>query len=269
MNIVIVGGGFTGAQLARDLVDEKNKVSVVESDQEIADDIANRIDCTVVCAEGNNLEALEEAGIEKADALVCVTPSDEVNMITCSLVDAVYPDVLKIARVRNYAYYVNTASAEKKHANEFGSGNHRPLYGINFMVHPDVEAAEAIIRSVENGAVGNVITFDESGLELVRVNVEKESKLCGTTLKTIRNLTDVNFLVAYVESDGITSLPSGNTEITEGCTLGILLDKADIAKVMELCGSSEVGEISTYDSVKHEKTVIKNQRHFFKKKKAP
>lgn len=239
MNIVIVGGGFTGAQLAKDLVDEKNKVSVVESNQEIADDIANRIDCTVVCAEGNNLEALEEAGIEKADALVCVTPSDEVNMITCSLVDAVYPDVLKIARVRNYAYYVNTASAEKKHANEFGSGNHRPLYGINYMVHPDVEAAEAIIRSVENGAVGNVITFDESGLELVRVNVEKESKLCGTTLKTIRNLTNVNFLVAYVETDGITSLPSGNTEITEGCTLGILLDKADIASVMELCGSKK------------------------------
>ena len=28
------------------------------------------------------------------------------------------------------------------------------------MIHPDVEAADAIVQAVENGAVGNVITFD-------------------------------------------------------------------------------------------------------------
>lgn len=239
MNIVIVGAGFTGAQLAKDLADEGNKVSIIEPDEEIAKDLDNHVDGTIVCAEGNNLDALEAAGIDKADALVCVTPSDEVNMITCSLADAVYPDVLKIARVRNYSYYINTVSAAEKHANEFGNGNHRPLYGIDYMVHPDVEAGEAIIRAVENGAVGNVITFDDSGLELVRVNVESGSHLCGTALKNIRNLTDLNFLVAYVETDGVTSLPSGNTEITEGCTLGILLNKDDIAGVMELCGSKK------------------------------
>ena len=130
MKIVIVGAGFTGIQLAKLLINEKNEVAIVDNDEHTIRHAQNILDCTVVCADGNNLETLEELGIAKADALVCVTSSDEVNMITCSLVDAVYPDILKIARVRNYAYYVNTAKAEKKHSGEFG-GKHRPLYGIN------------------------------------------------------------------------------------------------------------------------------------------
>ena len=116
MRIVIVGGGFTGVQLAKLLINEKNNVTVIDNDEEQMRHVSNRLDCSVLIADGNNLETLEKAGIAKADALICVTSSDEVNMITCSLVDAVYPDILKIARVRNYAYYVNTAEAKKTHA---------------------------------------------------------------------------------------------------------------------------------------------------------
>lgn len=235
MKIVIVGAGFTGVQLAKLLVSEKNQVALIDNDENNARHVSNQVDCTVVCADGNNLETLEEAGIAKADALVCVTSSDEVNMITCSLVDAVYPDVLKIARVRNYAYYVNTTSAEKKHSNQFGE-KRRPLYGINYMIHPDVEAADAIVQAVENGAVGNVLTFDDSDLEIVRMTIEENSPLDGNYLKNIRSLTDARFLIAYLEKDGKSSLPSGDTKLLAGDTLGVLLSKNDISKVTELCG---------------------------------
>lgn len=236
MKIVIVGAGFTGIQLAKLLISEKNQVSIIENNEETVRYVSNMLDCTALCADGNNLETLESVGIAKADALVCVTESDEVNMITCSLVDAVYPDVVKIARVRNYAYYVNTAAAEKKHSNDF-CGKHRPLYGINYMIHPDVEAADAIVRAVENGAVGNVITFANSGLELARMTVFSDSPLDGISLKEIRTKTDIKFLVAYVEKDGSTSLPSGDTVITAGNTLGVLVSKKDIEDLKLLCGS--------------------------------
>ena len=236
MKIVIVGAGFTGIQLAKLLINEKNEVALIDNNEETIRHAQNLLDCTVICADGNNLETLEEVGIAKANALVCVTSSDEVNMITCSLVDAVYPDVLKIARVRNYAYYVNTTKAEKKHSGEFG-GKHRPLYGINYMIHPDVEAADAIVQAVENGAVGNVITFDNTDLEIARIQVNKDSIFDGISLKEIRTKTDIKFLVSYVEQDGVTSLPSGDTVIKAGCLLGVLVDKKDIPVLLELCGS--------------------------------
>ena len=156
MQVVIVGAGFTGIQLAKVLVNEGNNVTLIDNNIEVTRHIGDQVDCTVITQDGNNLETLESARIANADVLVCLTDNDEVNMITCSLVDQVYPNILKIARVRNYAYYTNTAVAKKTHANTF-SGSHRPLYGIDYMIHPDVEAAEAIVKAVESGAVFGVI----------------------------------------------------------------------------------------------------------------
>ena len=236
MKIVIVGAGFTGTQLAKLLVKENNQVALIDNDEDVIRHASNQVDCETLCSEGNNLEILESVGIAKADALVCVTSSDEVNMITCSLVDAVYPDILKIARVRNYSYYINTTKAQKKHANDF-SGKRRPLYGINYMIHPDVEAANAIVEAVSNGAIGNVTTFENSNLEIARLMVSQGSDLDGISLKEIRSKTDVKLLVAYVEKDGETSLPSGDTVINAGDTIGILINKKDIADVISLTGA--------------------------------
>ncbi len=236
MRIVIVGAGFTGMQLAKLLINEKNNVVVVDNNEERMRHVSNQLDCSVLVADGNNLATLEKAGIAKADALICVASSDEVNMITCSLVDAVYPDVLKIARVRNYAYYVNTAQAKKTHANTF-SGKHRPLYGIDYMIHPDVEAAEAIVQAVENGAVSNVYSFGDSEMQIFRVPVAEGSVFAGHSLMEIKSLTDIPLLVSYVEKDGEASLPGGNSIMEVGCTLGILSAKQNIGGILELCGS--------------------------------
>lgn len=238
MKIVIIGAGFTGIQLAKLLINEKNQVAIIDNDEKTIRHASNQLDCTVVCADGNNLETLESVGIAKADALVCVSSSDEVNMITCSLVDNVYPNVLKIARVRNYAYYINTAKATKKHSNDF-SGKHRPLYGIDYMIHPDVEAADAIVQAVENGAIGSVLTFENSALEIARITIEENSIFNGISLKEIRSKTEIKFLIAYIEQKGETSLPSGNTIINSGDTVGILAEKSDIPKILELCGNSQ------------------------------
>lgn len=237
MKIVIVGAGFTGVQLAKRLINEKNDVILIDNDEETVRHASNRLDCTVINADGNNLENLEEAGIAKADALVCVTDNDEINMITCSLVDSVYPKLLKIARVRNYAYYVNTNKAAAHHAETFAGNNHRPLYGIDFMVHPDVEAAEAIVSAVEHGAVTDVLTFGDSEYELSKVRIEANSKLDGIAVKNVRLLTQKSFIVVYVESNTVATLPSGNTILHAGDNIGILAKKENLADVIELCGT--------------------------------
>ncbi len=237
MNIFIVGAGFTGTQLARRLINEKNNVILFENDPEIARHASNRLDCEVVEADGNNLQELESRGLATADALVTVTDNDEINMITCSLVDAVYPNILKIARVRNYAYYVNTEAAAKHHSETF-AGNHRPLYGIDYMINPDVEAAEAIVRAVEHGAVSDVVTFGNDEYELTALSVEKGSKIDGIALKNIRSLTNCKVIVVFVETeDHGSSLPSGETIIHAGNRIGVLTSKNDVKELLELCGA--------------------------------
>lgn len=236
MKTVIVGGGLTGMQLARRLINERNDVVIIENNEETARHLANRLNCAVLSEDGNNLATLEKAGIGSADALVCVTSSDEVNMITCSLADAVYPKVLKIARVRNYAYYVNTTQASLSHS-AFQNANHRPLYGIDFMVHPDVEAASSIIKAVEHGASTEVITFENTTYEMCRITVESGSAMEGKLVKDVRSLTDKPFSVCYVENSERAVLADGFTPLNAGDRIGILTERAHISTMLDLCGS--------------------------------
>ena len=74
---------------------------------------------------------------------------------------------------------------------------------------------------------------------IARISVCENSALDGIPLKEIRNKTEVKFLVAYIEQDGETSLPSGDTVITHEKTLGVLLEKENIPAVLELCGSKQ------------------------------
>ncbi|MBR1911383.1 MAG: NAD-binding protein [Treponema sp.] len=235
MNIVIIGAGFTGIQLAKRLISEKNNVVLIDNNEDIVRHASNRLDCNVIHADGNNLETLEEAGIAKADALVTLTEDDEINMITCSLVDSVYPSLLKIARVRNYAYYTNTSRVAKNHAESF-SGKKRPLYGIDYMIHPDVEAAKAIVSAVEHGAVSDVFTFGEK-FELMALQIEEQSKLDGCPLKNLRTLTQSKFIVVFVETEEGSSLPSGDTILHAGNRIGILTENDNIDEMLKLSGA--------------------------------
>ncbi len=279
MKIVIIGAGFTGTQLAKRLINGKNDVVLIDNNEDVVRHASNSLDCEVLTADGNNLATLEEAGIDKADALVCVTSSDEVNMITCSLVDSVYPKLLKIARVRNYAYYTNTASAALKHTGN-NSNTFRPLYGIDFMVHPDVEAAKAIVSSLEHGSVIDSIPFENTDFELSRVTVEKGSELEGKSLQDVRKLFDKPVIISYVESDGKTSLPDGATIINADDCLGVLMHHDDLQAFLKLCGLKKksinkimlvgAGRIGTIVAEKlvHKKSKIVNRFFSFKRKVA-
>jgi len=229
MKIIIVGAGFTGTQLAKRLIDEKNDIILIDRDEDIVRHVSNRLDCMVMQADGNSLATLQEAGIAEADALVAVTGTDELNMITCSLVNSLYPSVLKIARVRNYDYYLNSAKDDN-------SSKH--LYGIDFMIHPDVEAAEAISAAIEHGAVTEVVDLENTDYELVLLNIEKHSPFNEQTVQSIRHLTDIPFLVAYIENNGVSAMPSGATVIHENDRVGLLTAKSNVTALLTVCGTT-------------------------------
>ena len=225
MKIVIIGAGFTGMQLARTLIEEGNAVVLIDNDAERVRHAGDQLDGLVVKAEGNNLEALEEAGIASADALVTLTEDDETNMITCSLVDAVYPRIFKIARVRNYAYYAGAARTLSHHAEAFANG--RPLFGIDRMLHPDVEAAEAIGRALAHGAIGDVTALG-GGFCITNLPVGAGCPLDGIALRALHDLPGWRYLIAYVETASGAALPSGETVLRAGDRIGVLSRAADI-----------------------------------------
>ena len=232
MRIVIVGAGMVGAQLARRLALEKHDVSLIEADEERARHTSNRIDCLVIHDEGNSLAALEEAGIAKADALICVTNSDEVNMITCGLAASRYPKLLKIARVRNDDYIRINAGGNRLRDSP-------SILGVDHFVHPDIEAARSALNAVEHGALGDILVFENTPFEMGSVDVNRGSKFDGLAMKDYRNVFAGESLVTLVERQDRTLLPRGSTEIRAGDRIHILAREKDLGHIFQLAGRPE------------------------------
>ena len=224
MTVIIVGAGVTGIELARRLIAKKHNVILIEQNNETARHAANRLDCTVTEASGNDPNVLNEAHIQKAEALVAVTDSDELNMIICGVAESLAPKVLKIARVRNENYVAS-----------LNTGKERTL-GIDFLVHPDQEAALAIINAVEHGAVSDIIAFENSPYQLTCFPIGKGSKLDGIALQNIRSIMEVIFVVVSVEDQKKTVIPSGGTVLHAGMRISVLTLPQHIEQFYMLAG---------------------------------
>ncbi|MDR0569417.1 MAG: NAD-binding protein [Spirochaetaceae bacterium] len=225
MRIVIIGAGMVGTQLSRHLIREKHDVSLIESNAERARHASNRLDCLVLHDEGNNLSALEEAGIAKAHALVCTTDSDEINMLICGLAASRYPHLLKIARVRNDEYARLNRREER-------------ILGIDHFVHPDVEAARWALNAVEHGAVGEVLEFPGTPYGLVSIDVAEKSAFDRMKLTDFRSAAPADSLVTLVDRNGKSILPGGGTVLAGHDRVHILAKETELPAVFELAGQS-------------------------------
>jgi len=224
MKIIIVGAGITGSELAYRLIAKNHDVVLIERNEEISRHAANRLDCMVIHAEGNDTQILKDAAIAKADALIAVTDSDELNMIICGIAESLAPNVLKIARVRN-ENYVSSLNSTKDN-----------MLGIHSLVYPDEEGALAIKKIIEHGAISDILSFNDSPFEITQFNVEESSNLDGVMVKDLRTLLDAEFIVVAMEKGNEYVVPSGETMLTVGMRLSILMRAEQIEKFYNLAG---------------------------------
>ncbi len=202
MYIVILGAGRVGYMLARQLIDEGKNVALIELDKGRAKNTTNNLDCMVLNASGTNLETLKKAGIQKADAFISVTNSDEVNMIACGIVANEFSKPITIARVRNVDY-VDTKLLDKR------------ILGIDYIINPDIEASQAILRAVDHGAISDVMQFENSRLEMRDLPLGRESVFINRPLKIVRKELDIEFLISVIIRDNVSIIPNGETILLE------------------------------------------------------
>ena len=104
MKIIILGAGQVGGTLAENLANERNDITVIDTDDERLRELGDRLDIGTVRGMGCYPAVLKEAGAEDADMLIAVTNSDEVNMIACQVAYSLFRTPSKIARIRTAHY---------------------------------------------------------------------------------------------------------------------------------------------------------------------
>jgi len=232
MYIVILGAGRVGYMLAKQLIDEGKNVALIELNTERAKISTNSLDCLVVNASGTNLATLIKAGIQKADAFISVTQSDEINMIACGIVANEFEKPTTIARVRNVDY-VDTRLLDES------------ILGIDYIINPDIEASQAILRAVEHGAISDVMQFESSSLEMRDLPLGRDSVFINRPLKVVRKELDIEFLISVIIRDNISIIPNGETILLENDRVYLLSTEEIFEEIyaLEKLGDKEINTI--------------------------
>src|SRR5690554_5462235 len=107
MRTIIVGAGKVGFSIAQILSYANHDVVVIEKSNERRQVVEEHLDVQTLHGSGGSIITLQEAGISRAQLLVAVTESDELNMVSC-LLGKKLGVKRTVARVRNPEYVDNS-----------------------------------------------------------------------------------------------------------------------------------------------------------------
>lgn len=224
MDFVILGAGRRGLRLARHLIQEKKSVTFLDSSPERCTAALSKLDCMTVTGSCTNIDKLKEAGCDKAEAVIAVTDSDEVNLVSCGIITSNWPNVITIAAIRTISYLGHIDDLNKK------------ILGITHIVNPDQEAATRITGIIESGLFGNVIYFMDSHFVIFQDIIERGSQLDGMNLINMKKEIPGEYIVAGVRRDGECFTPSGETELKANDEIAIVSSVEGNESIFSLFG---------------------------------
>lgn len=85
MHIIVVGAGPVGDSLVRLAQEERHDVVLIEADEKIAEAAAQAHDALVLHASITTDDIMDEAGADRADALIATTADDAANLMAMVL----------------------------------------------------------------------------------------------------------------------------------------------------------------------------------------
>ena len=200
-SVMIVGGGKISAYLGKELVKNKFDVKIVEEDMERCRELSTLLPgATIIHGDGTDQTVLTEEGLEQTDAIVCLTGSDEENII-----------------VSMYANQKNVHKIITKINKSSLVGIMESVSLASVVSTKDITASKIIsyIRSVQNERGSNVITLHKlvnNKVEALEFQAKANKRLLNIPLKELN--IKKNILVAAIIRGNEVIIPSGNDYIS-------------------------------------------------------
>ena len=202
-NIMIVGGSKIGYYLADELSKKKYKIKLIESNKDIADELADSLPrTTIIHGNGTQHDLLLEEGIEAMDAFVALPDIDEENMIV-----SMFANKMKVKRT----------ITQIKSDDLYGMLEE---LGITNNVSPkDIVANRIIsyIRALENTRGSNVLTLYRlvnRQVEALEFLAKRQDKIYNKPLRELK--IKENCLIACIIRNNAVIIPDGNSSIALG-----------------------------------------------------
>ncbi|MEZ5685984.1 MAG: Trk system potassium transporter TrkA [Paracoccaceae bacterium] len=215
--VVIIGGGNVGLAVARALEARTDRIraKVIEKSREQAEQAADALERTIVLnGDGLSAELLEEANIERADAVLAVTDDDKTNILVAVRA--------KQAGCKLAISLVNDPTLVPLMA---------PL-DIDAYINPRATTVSSILRHIRHGRVRGVYSIGDAEAEIIEAQVMGTSPITGKLVREVAFPEGV--LVGALKKGDQVVIARGNTRIDEGDVIVLFALSADIPEVERL-----------------------------------
>lgn len=200
-NVIVVGCGRVGSQLANMLSDNGNNVCVVDRNPDAFSNLGRNFNGSTVQGVGFDVDVLQRAGVEECDVLAAVTQLDNANLMCAEVASRLFDVPHVIARLYN--------------------PDHERAYmqlGIDYVCGTSL-VAEDVFSKVVAGHGAYVDTFGEC--EVLRFSLDLSSCENKRTIRVSDLERDHEVrIVAFERGDGsASSIPTSESVLYHGDTV--------------------------------------------------
>ncbi|HKI49333.1 MAG TPA: Trk system potassium transporter TrkA [Desulfobacteria bacterium] len=230
MNILIVGAGIVGFNLAQELSHEGHDISIIDADAGTIQRISEKLDVLAIHGNGCLPSVLIQSRIRDAEMVIAVTDKDEINLMVCFLAHK-FGVKERFARLRNMEL---TGKSQVFKPEE--------LF-VNHAINPASIIIDSILKIIKAPGAVNVAEFADGQIFFRGFDVPEDAPLAGKTIEEIRELSELNaFLVVAIVRAGKMIIPKYENRIQAGDKIYILVDHDFLPLVLPML-NKKVNEI--------------------------
>lgn len=222
MKIIIIGCGKVGSTLVEQLSAEGHDIVLVDTSEQKLAVAANTYDVLTLVGNGSSFNTQLEAGIEKADLLIAVTGSDEINLLCC-LIAKKTGHCETIARVRNSLYSKEIGFIKEK-------------LGISMIINPELTTAMEISKILRFPSAIKIDTFAKGRAELLKFKIKPKFGLDGLRVFDITEHLKCDVLVCAVERGNEVFIPNGDFVLKNNDNISIMASQQHTAEFFRKIG---------------------------------
>ncbi|MCK5023004.1 MAG: NAD-binding protein [Candidatus Aenigmarchaeota archaeon] len=209
MKVIIIGGQKLGEALSQLLIKEKHDVVVVETDEKLAEELAEKLDALVLHGDGTDKNILKDANIEKADVVIAATGDDKTNLMVC--------EFAKSVNVPNIISRINQSDNEGIFTK----------VGVSNIINTTNASVLAFKKAMENPGK-QIATLIAGGKgEVFEISIHKESKFNKKKIEDIAK----GFTIACIYRGDKYVVPKPESKIKEGDILVICSPLEQVKKI--------------------------------------
>jgi trk system potassium uptake protein TrkA len=203
--VVVVGGGVVGKALARPLLRDGARVTIIERDRERADELAAELEgVTVLHGDGTNLDLLQEEEVGRADLFVAVSREDEVNLMACLL--AKRAGVMRTIALCHRPDYIDI---------------YRQL-GVDITLSPRIVASDHVLRYARQTDVKSLTFLEDGKAEVLEMEAMEGCRAVGIPIRSQQMSFPRGALIGAIVGPDRVIIPRGDDVIHPGDTVIVL-----------------------------------------------